>query len=65
MKAAVIHDYGGPEAIKYEDYPDPRPKPGEVLVKVAAAGINPIVAEAFVDRSEGQAQPRMRSTAGR
>jgi NADPH:quinone reductase-like Zn-dependent oxidoreductase len=42
MKAAVIHDYGGPEAIKYEDYPDPRPKPGEVLVKVAAAGINPI-----------------------
>ena len=30
-----------------------------------AAGVNPIVAEAFHDRSEGQAQPRVRSSAGR
>lgn len=42
MKAAVIHQYGGPEELKYEDVPDPVPGPGEVLIKVAAAGINPI-----------------------
>jgi NADPH:quinone reductase-like Zn-dependent oxidoreductase len=42
MKAIVIHEYGGPEVLKYEDYPDPVLQPGEVLVRVAAAGINPI-----------------------
>jgi NADPH:quinone reductase-like Zn-dependent oxidoreductase len=42
MKAAVIHEYGGPEVLKYEDYPDPILQPGEVLVRVAAAGVNPI-----------------------
>ncbi|MGB6986525.1 MAG: NADP-dependent oxidoreductase [Candidatus Aquilonibacter sp.] len=42
MKAAVIHHYGGPEELKYENMPDPVAGPGEVLVKVAAAGINPI-----------------------
>jgi NADPH:quinone reductase-like Zn-dependent oxidoreductase len=42
MKAAVLHDYGGPEQLHYEDYPDPVPDAGEVLVKVAAAGINPV-----------------------
>lgn len=42
MKAAVIHEYGGPEVLKYEDYPDPTLQPGEVLVRVAAAGVNPV-----------------------
>jgi NADPH:quinone reductase-like Zn-dependent oxidoreductase len=42
MKAIVVHQYGGPEVLKFEDYPDPEPGPGEVLVRVAAAGVNPI-----------------------
>jgi len=42
MKAIVVHEYGGPEVLKFEDYPDPVPGPGEVLVKVAAASVNPI-----------------------
>ena len=42
MKAAVIHEYGGPEVLHYEDYPDPVLQPGEVLVRVAAAAVNPI-----------------------
>ena len=42
MKATVIHRYGGPEEFTYEDVPDPVAGPGEVLVKVAAAGINPV-----------------------
>jgi NADPH:quinone reductase-like Zn-dependent oxidoreductase len=31
MKAVVVHQYGGPEVLKFEEYPDPGP--GEVLVK--------------------------------
>jgi NADPH:quinone reductase-like Zn-dependent oxidoreductase len=42
MKAIVVHEYGGPEVLKFEDYPDPVPGPGEVLVRVAAASVNPI-----------------------
>jgi len=40
MKAIVVHEYGGPEVLKFEDYPDPVPGEGEVLVRVAAAGVN-------------------------
>jgi NADPH:quinone reductase-like Zn-dependent oxidoreductase len=42
MKAIVVHEYGGPEVLKFEDYPDPVVGPGEVLVRVAAASVNPI-----------------------
>jgi NADPH:quinone reductase-like Zn-dependent oxidoreductase len=42
MKAIVVHEYGGPEVLKFEDYPDPVPGPGEVLVRVAASSVNPI-----------------------
>jgi NADPH:quinone reductase-like Zn-dependent oxidoreductase len=42
VKAIVVHQYGGPEVLKYEDYPDPVAGAGEVLVRVAAAGVNPI-----------------------
>ena len=42
MKAIVLHEYGGPDKLKYEDAPDPVAGPGEVLVRVAAASINPI-----------------------
>ena len=42
MKAIVVHEYGGPEVLKFEEYPDPDPGRGEVLVRVAAASVNPI-----------------------
>ncbi len=42
MRAVVVHQYGGPEVLRLEDYPDPVPGPGEVLVRVAAASVNPI-----------------------
>ena len=41
MKAIVIHAYGGPEVLKYEDCADPVAGPGEVLVRVAASSVNP------------------------
>jgi NADPH:quinone reductase-like Zn-dependent oxidoreductase len=42
MKASVIHEYGGPEVLKFEDYADPAVGEGQVLLRVAAAGINPV-----------------------
>jgi NADPH:quinone reductase-like Zn-dependent oxidoreductase len=42
MKAVVIHQYGGPEVLKFEEYPDPVPGPGEVLLRVAATSVNPL-----------------------
>lgn len=42
MKAIVVHQYGGSEVLKWEEYPDPIPGQGEVLIKVAAASVNPI-----------------------
>lgn len=41
MQAIRVHDYGGPEALVYEQAPRPQPKAGEILVKVRAAGVNP------------------------
>jgi NADPH:quinone reductase-like Zn-dependent oxidoreductase len=42
MKAVRIHNYGGPDVFNYEDAPRPQPEPGEVLIRVHAAGVNPI-----------------------
>lgn len=42
MKAVVLHEYGGPEKLRYEDWADPTAAEGQVLVRVSAAGINPI-----------------------
>ena len=42
MKAVVLHEYGGPDKLKYEDVPDPVAGKGEVLVRVAASSVNPI-----------------------
>ncbi len=39
MKAVHIHGRGGPDHLVYEDAPKPHPGPGEVLVRVYAAGI--------------------------
>lgn len=41
MKAIRLHTYGGPEVLRYEDAPKPRPRAGDVLVRVHAVGINP------------------------
>ncbi len=40
MKAIRIHEFGGPEVLRCEDVPRPEPGAGEVLVKIAAAGVN-------------------------
>jgi NADPH:quinone reductase-like Zn-dependent oxidoreductase len=42
MKAVVLHEYGGPGKLMYEDVPDPVAGEGQVLVRVAASSVNPI-----------------------
>jgi NADPH2:quinone reductase len=40
MRAVRVHELGGPDVLRYEEVPEPQPRAGEVLVKVAAAGVN-------------------------
>ena len=41
MKAIRVHEFGGPEVLKLEEVPTPKPSAGEVLVRIHAAGVNP------------------------
>jgi NADPH:quinone reductase-like Zn-dependent oxidoreductase len=41
MKAIRLHEFGGPEVLRYDEVPIPEPKPGEVLIRVHAVGVNP------------------------
>jgi len=42
MKAIRVHEFGEPKVMRLEDVPDPKPGPGQVLVRVKAAGVNPV-----------------------
>jgi NADPH2:quinone reductase len=41
MKAILVHEFGGPEVLKLEEIPTPKPQANQVLVKIHAAGVNP------------------------
>src|SRR4029077_3010968 len=41
MKAIQVHAFGGPEQLKLEEIPTPKPNAGQILVRVHAAGVNP------------------------
>ncbi|HEY8597782.1 MAG TPA: quinone oxidoreductase [Thermomicrobiales bacterium] len=40
MKAIMVHEFGGPEVLRYEDVPTPEPGAGEVVVAIEAIGVN-------------------------
>ena len=42
MKAIVVREFGEPEVMKLEDAPVPQPTGSQVLVRVRAAGVNPV-----------------------
>jgi len=50
LKAIVMHERGGPEVLRYEDFPAPQPGPGEVLIRVRACALNHL--DVFTRRGE-------------
>ncbi|HEX8338667.1 MAG TPA: NADPH:quinone reductase [Pyrinomonadaceae bacterium] len=42
MKAIRVHEFGGSDVLRLEEVPEPRPSKGQVLVRVRAAGVNPV-----------------------
>ena len=43
MKAIVIHEFGPPDVLKYEDLPDPLPQAGEIRIRIHAATVNRVL----------------------
>jgi NADPH2:quinone reductase len=62
MKAIRVHQFGGPEVLKLEDVPDPQPGPGQVVVRVQAAGVNPV--EAYIRTGTYASKPNLPYTPG-
>jgi NADPH2:quinone reductase len=62
MRAIVVREYGEPEAMKVEEAPVPEPGPGQVLVRIRAAGVNP--AEAYARSGKYASRPELPYTPG-
>ncbi len=62
MKAIRVHEFGGPEVLKLEDVPDLQPGPSQVVVRVHAAGVNPV--EAYVRTGTYAFKPNLPYTPG-
>jgi NADPH:quinone reductase len=62
MNAIVVREFGGPEVLKLEEVPDPKPGPGEVLVRIRAAGVNPV--DAYIHTGTYVRKPPLPYTPG-
>jgi len=62
MKAIRVTEFGGPEVLQVTEIPDPVPGPGEVLVRVHAAGVNPV--ETYIRSGKYAALPPLPYTPG-
>jgi NADPH2:quinone reductase len=62
MKAIVVREFGGPEVLKLEEVPDPKPGAGEVLVRIRAAGVNPV--DAYIHTGTYARKPPLPYTPG-
>jgi NADPH2:quinone reductase len=62
MKAIRVHEFGDPGVMKLEEMPDPKPAPGEVLVRIRAAGVNPV--DAYIRAGTYPRKPTLPYTPG-
>jgi NADPH2:quinone reductase len=62
MKAILVKEFGGPEVLKLEEVPDLKPGKGQVLVRLEAAGVNPV--EAYVRSGQYARLPALPYTPG-
>jgi NADPH:quinone reductase len=59
MKAIVIHEFGPPDVLKYEDVPDPLPREGEIRVRVHAATVNRVLDVSLRAGGESHRKPKL------
>jgi NADPH2:quinone reductase len=62
MKAIRVHEFGGPEVLRFEDVDDPQPAAGQVLVRIGAAGVNPV--DTYIRTGAHAVKPRLPYTSG-
>src|SRR3989440_5999930 len=62
MRAIRVHQFGGPDVLKLEEIPDPKPGAGEIVVRVRAAGVNPV--DAYMHTGTYARKPRLPYTPG-
>jgi NADPH:quinone reductase len=62
MKAIRVHEFGGPAVLRLEEVADPAAGPGEVLVRVRAAGVNPV--DAYIHTGTYARKPALPYTPG-
>ncbi len=62
MKAIRVHEFGGPEQLRLEDVADPQVGPGQVVVRIGAAGVNPV--ETYIRTGTHAVKPELPYTPG-
>src|SRR5215469_13441197 len=62
MKTIRVHEFGGPEVLKFEDVPDLQPGKGQMVVQVHTVGVNPV--EAYIRTGTYALKPTLPYTPG-
>ena len=62
MKAIRVHQFGGPEVLKLEQVPDLQPAPEQVVLRIHAAGVNPV--ETYIRTGTYAFKPNLPYTPG-
>src|SRR5262245_9787980 len=62
MRAIIVRSFGPPDVMKLEDVPDPSPGSGQVLIRVRAAGVNPV--DAYIRSCTYARKPSLPYTPG-
>jgi len=62
MRSIRVHEFGGPEVMKLEQVADPTPASGQILVRIRAAGVNPV--DAYIRSGTYPRKPQLSYTPG-